>query len=136
WALLAQANLLLPGNRPELVAGPIEPARRIVQDALAKGEMAARKAIEIDPGNALAYGALARARQISGKWAESDDLSKKAVALDPGDPEALSDYINSLTAKGYLRAALAIARKLRELEPLAPGYSTMAANLLQINGQI
>jgi TolB-like protein len=136
WALLAQAYLLNPGTRPEVFAGPIEPARRIVQSAIAQAEMAAQRAIRLDPRNSLAYAALARSRQLTGKWAESDELHKKALALDPGEPETLADYMNSLTATGYLHAAFEISRKLRELEPFVPAYAVLAASHMQMNGEV
>ena len=66
---------------------------------------------------------------------EAEDLHKQALALDPGEPEALTDYSNTLNGVGRVKEALSVAEKLRTLEPLVQIYAISTANLMQLNGQ-
>jgi TolB-like protein len=136
WGLLAQAYVLVPANSFEPRSGSVEEERRFLESSLDKAEKAAREAIRLDSRNALAYGARARAQQYRGKWAEAEDLYKQALALDPGEPDVLDNYLITLGEAGRLREALSIAEKLRTLEPFVPAYTINVANYMQLNGQI
>ena len=59
WAMLAHAYSLAPTYTPVYRAGSVEEARRFIQSAFDKGEVAARKAIELDSRFALGYAVLA-----------------------------------------------------------------------------
>ena len=56
-----------------------------------KKEAAAREAIRLDPRNAAGYGALALSGVFGlGNFASYEDLYRKALALDPDEPEVLN----------------------------------------------
>ena len=138
WALLARSYTLQPGGASARVVqeSSVEDARRIVKGFLDKAEMAARKAIELDPQNAVGYSGMAQAASNGGKWAIAEDYAKKALELDPNDPEALlTDGATSRRA-GYVRRSLLSSEKLRTLEPLIPGFNLGSANSLLADGQI
>jgi TolB-like protein/DNA-binding SARP family transcriptional activator len=100
-----------------------------------KEEAAARKAIELDPSYAVGYSELAGVQTRRGKWAESEDLYKRALSLDPSDSALLNPYSQSLAAVGRFKEALRVRERLRVLEPLGPS-SPITARIMLADGQI
>jgi tetratricopeptide (TPR) repeat protein len=97
--------------------------------------MAAREAIRLDAKYAGGYSALADVRFLSGNFSEAEDLFRRAFALDANDPDALNRYYVMLTVEGRLKESLAIAERVRMLEPFVPTYQRNLAGAMQINGQ-
>jgi TolB-like protein len=136
WATLSEAYIASPySNSPATRTGPVEDARSLVETALAKAEMAARRAIQLDPKNAGGYGALATLQLDNGKWMEAEDLFKQALALDANEPDVLSSYVSLLTSIGRLKEALGVSQKIRTLEPLVPVYNLRVGTKLNESGQ-
>lgn len=136
-ALLAYSEYLLPVFfSPGLRTGSIEEARRDMQSSLDSGAIAAKRAIQADSKNAVAYGALASLQYIQGKWADAEDLFRQTLTLDANDPEILQTYGNMLTVVGRLKDALTVKEKQRMLEPFVPIYAMTHANTMQLNGEI
>jgi TolB-like protein len=135
WALLSRSSQILSGtNRPERT-GSLEETRRLLQSGQNKAEMAAREAIRLDPRHPLGYSALARSRLYLGKWVETDDLSRQALALDPNEPEVLDFYSNLLLGVGRLQDSLRTRQRLRAQEPFVPVFNHDLAVVMQANGE-
>jgi TolB-like protein/tetratricopeptide (TPR) repeat protein len=100
-----------------------------------KEEAAARKAIQLDASYSGGYSELAAAQTRRGKWAEAEDLYKRALSLDPNDSALLNPYSQTLVALGRLKDALRMRERLHALEPLAPN-DQVTARVMLANGQI
>ena len=70
-----------------------------------------------------------------GKWAEADALFRRALALDPNDPEALDYYARMLANVGYLKQSVGLGEQLRALEPFVPAFITANAANMIASGQ-
>jgi TolB-like protein len=135
WALLSMAYESFLGLAPALQRGDIEAARRVVSVALPKAEMAAQRAIQLDPGLADGYVALGRIRQRQGQLLSADELFSKALMLDPNNPDALHLDSILLAGVGRVKEALAMRQRLQVLEPFVPLYSNNTAEFLWLNGE-
>jgi len=135
WGLLAQADQLLLAFSPGLRNGPLNETRAFVQSSLGSAERAAREAIRLDPKNADAYGTLANVLGLQGKWLESHELYRQALASDSTEAEVLQEYSLTRASGGYLKDALSSREKLRALEPFVPIYNIRTAEILEITGQ-
>jgi TolB-like protein len=135
WALLSQAYSLEP-----IYLGadwrPVDELRRDVQSAFGKSDVAARKAIQLDPKYTAGYSALGYLETARGHWAEADGDFGKALALDPTDPDTLHLYANALMLEGRLKQTLEVRTALRKLEPFVPIYNVYAALAMQLNGDL
>src|SRR5262249_31389020 len=122
WALLAEAYEFLPIYELDLGGMPMGAARATTEAAYSKSEMAARKAIELDPNHPNGYTALAWFEMARKNWAASDDFYKQALLRDPDDPDAL--HLSSITMmiEGHTKRALELREKLRTLDPFVPIY--------------
>jgi TolB-like protein len=134
WASLSSAYRIAPTFTPVLRSGSFDEARKAIQIATEKAEVAAQKAISLDATLASGYSALASLRYGARKWAEANDLYRQAVALDPTDPEVLESYRFMLANAGYLSAAVRIGEQLQMLEPFVPIYNIHRAEMMQLTG--
>lgn len=100
-----------------------------------KEEAAARKAIQLDPNYAGGYSELAAVQTRRGKWAEAEDLYKRALSLDPNDYVLLNVYSQTMASVGRLKEGLRVREQMRALEPLAPD-NPITARIMLFNGQI
>jgi TolB-like protein len=135
WALLAEAYQFLPIYELDLGSMPIPEARAAVEAAYSKSEMAARKAVELDPNHPIGYTALAWSAAARKNWAASDDLYKQALLRDPDDPDTLHLSSISMTLEGRIKQGLEVRQKLRALDPFVPIYNVYAGLALQLNGR-
>ncbi len=110
-AFLADAYFALG---TELVAG-LAPA-----DALARGDAAALKAIQLDDTLAEAHTALAVIRLYSWRWAEAEQGFKRACELNPNYGAAHSWYALYFASQGRIGEAIARMYRARDLDPLSP----------------
>ena len=117
------------------MSGDVEKARPTIQTQLSKGEVAAKRAIELDPKSADGYLALAEMRYDAGDVLSGIELVKQALALDPDLPEALQAYSIRLANLGYLKQALPVRDHLSAVEPFVPAYRAVNARLLFASGQ-
>jgi tetratricopeptide (TPR) repeat protein len=76
-----------------------------------------RKALELEPGNALAIGNLGVGAAMAGRWSEAIDLSNKSIERDPLFPNAYATLGFHLLAVNRDEEAEAAFRKALELDP-------------------
>jgi len=82
-----------------------------------------------------AYAALGAIQVRRGHWQEAEDLFRKALSLEPDNPDTLHSYSSMLSAVGRLNEALALRVQLRTIEPFAPLYNIITADVMRIAGQ-
>ena len=88
-----------------------------------RGHQLAREAVEralaLNPNLAEAHVEMARIkRQVDFDWAGADASVKRAMALEPGDPEILDFAAADAAILGRLDEALQLARRALDLDPL------------------
>ncbi len=91
------------------------------KDAFPKAEVAARKALELDPSLAEAHVSLGYA-ELAYEWnvAAADREFRRALQLRPGYATAHQFYAYSLTVMGKLPEAIKERKKAVELDPINP----------------
>jgi TolB-like protein/DNA-binding winged helix-turn-helix (wHTH) protein len=87
-----------------------------------EGHSLSREAIEralaLDPNLAQAYSQMGRVKFVDFDWVGADDSIRRAIALEPGNPEYLDQAAFSAAKFGRSDEALALARRAVELDPL------------------
>jgi TolB-like protein len=136
WALLAIAYEFFPIYELDLGSMPSAQARTTVDTAIAKADMAAHKAIELDPTHPSGYAALGWLEMERKNWTASEDAFKQALLRDPDDPDTLHLASLTLMTMGRLKQALETRQKLRTLDPFVPVYNVYAGLALQLNGRV
>ena len=91
WGALAVTELLLPSYGFDSFDA-----------ALPRGESAAQRALALDSNTASAYVAVGLANTFRCRWPEADQAFRRALALSPGDAEAVNQYAQFLSAVGQL----------------------------------
>jgi TolB-like protein len=139
WALLGYAFSLQPFFSPVLREAlhtrSADEVRPLVQWIRDKAETAAGKALELDPAMASGYATQATLRFWRGDWAGAASLYRRALTLDPDDPDAGIEYGLMLASVGFLDQSLGVMQQVRALEPLVQTYGSFTAQLLQLSGQ-
>ncbi len=118
WAALAEAQALLPAYGPK-------PA----QTAYARSLSAAQRALDLDPNVALAYVAQGMVYTNQMQWPEADHAFRRALALAPGDAEALNQYAQFLDGVGQLEPALAEMEHALQRDPLSAVSAAICVQL-------
>lgn len=91
------------------------------QDAFPKAREAAVKALDLDESLGEAHAVLAQVGFLwDWDWAAGEVQFKRALELNPGDPEIHHMYAHYLSAMGRFPEALAESQRLLELDPLSP----------------
>ena len=108
WAALAEAQALLPAYGPTAM-----------QTANAESLESAQRALTANPNVALAYVAQGMVYMDQMRWAEADGAFRRALALAPGDAEALNQYGQFLEGVGQLEPALAQFDRALQRDPLS-----------------
>ena len=111
YALLA--NVYLAEHRFELNALP---------DPLGRALAMAQKAAEIDPQNAYARCWLAIVHFFRRENAQFKAEARRALDLNPNDPETLADIGHYYTFMGEFEKGVELTRSAIELNPLHPGW--------------
>ena len=132
WALLASCYGMMPAF---LSPYQIPERRQRIRTFWPKAELAAHKAIALDPNLPDAYFALARMETLRGRPVVAEDLLNKALSLDPNYPEALALQVEIFANMGLQRKALQTARRLRALEPYVPTWKEDGAEVLWESGR-
>jgi Tfp pilus assembly protein PilF len=108
WAALAEAQALLPAYGPTAM-----------QTANADSLDSAQRALTANPDVALAYVAQGMVYMDQMRWADADGSFRHALALAPGDAEALNQYGQFLEGVGQLEPALAQFDRAWQRDPLS-----------------
>ena len=108
WAALAEAEALLPGYQFNQS-----------QAANALSLAAAQRALALDPDNSLAYVTRGMVYTNQMRWADADRAFRRALALAPGDAEAMNQYSQFLSGVGQLEAGLAEIDRALQRDPLS-----------------
>src|SRR5207237_2570790 len=112
-----------------------EDTRRLIEPVASKVEKAAREAIRLDPRQAPAYAAVAMVQLNQKHWAAAEDLFRKALELDPYDPELLVEDGFFLLKTGGINDSLRVMQQAHALEPLVPRYAYNVAEVRLANNQ-
>jgi TolB-like protein/DNA-binding winged helix-turn-helix (wHTH) protein/Tfp pilus assembly protein PilF len=87
-------------------------------DAITKGEAAARRAIELDPQDGEAYSTLGLIQCVfEWKWKDAEGNLKRGIALSPSSAQAEQYYSIYLGSVNRPEEAVAHARRALELDP-------------------
>jgi adenylate cyclase len=119
WAALAITELILPSYGLDSFDG-----------ALPRGESAAQRALSLDPNTASAHVAVGLANTFRCRWPEADQAFRRALALAPGNSEAVNQYAQFLSAVGQLEPALREIERAQQLDPLSPIIGVIHAGAL------
>jgi tetratricopeptide (TPR) repeat protein len=136
WSYLSRLYITI--NNPldfQIWHRPVEETRRLWQAAIEKSERAAREAIRLDPRQAFAYTGLARQEANRKNWAAAEDLHRKALTLDPYDPEVLYYYGDLLFQTGRVKDALQVYSQAQALDPLGQSPTPRLGLALLADGQ-
>lgn len=91
---------------------PMEEGRRLAHVAI-------ERALALDPNLAAAYSQMGRLkRYVDFDWVGANEFIRRAIALDPGNPEYLDQAVLPAATFGRSDEALALARRAVELDPL------------------
>jgi len=119
WGALALTELLLPSYGLETFDA-----------ALPRGESAAQRALSLDSNTASAHVAVGLANTIRFRWPDAYQAFRRALALAPGDAEAVNQYAQFLSAVGQLEPALREIERAQQLDPLSPIIGVIHAGAL------
>jgi TolB-like protein/Tfp pilus assembly protein PilF len=97
----------------------------------------ARMAVALDPGLAVAVGALGVVQAWSNLDTRSADATlQKAVSLDPNNPETLYQLADVTATLGRLDEAVAMMRRVLALEPLNASFHFYTGQFLLAQGRL
>jgi TolB-like protein len=119
WAALAEAQALSPAYGPDPV-----------QAANARSLASAQHALALDSDLALAYVAQGIVYSSQMRWTDADRVFQRALALAPGDAEAMDQYAQFLYGVGQLEPALAEIERALQRDPFSGVSGAVRAQLL------
>ncbi|MBY8978028.1 hypothetical protein KHP62_19615 [Rhodobacteraceae bacterium NNCM2] len=93
-----------------------------MQDAYQAGLSAATQAVELEPENVLAMRVLAAVNHYLKHFSEGEALSRKAVALNPHDPDTLAQLGWRLALRGNFEEGVPILERAIERTANPPGW--------------
>src|SRR5262245_5872610 len=127
WAALAGAYSLLIGemDQDQATAAPMRDLQ---------GE-AARKAVELEPGLAVAHARLAQYLYQVRQYPEGDEQLRVAATLDPDDPLVLGFSASDAIWKGNYPEALRLWRQAVAQDPLSAVSRANFGHLLVLSGE-
>jgi tetratricopeptide (TPR) repeat protein len=91
-------------------------------DPLVAAETAARKAVELEPTNHLAWGALARVHFFQKQLQNLRNSVERAVTLNSMDGDNLAHFGELLTFSGDFKRGLELVERAKHLNPHHPGW--------------
>jgi TolB-like protein len=105
WAGLAEAKELIGwwDESWDEIPADIEARMTVIEGFWQESEDAARKALELDPGNASANVALGSVLRNRYQWDDAETAYLRALAADPDNPEAYQQYGTMLIGVGRIR---------------------------------
>ena len=94
---------------------PTEEGHRLAREAI-------ERALELNPNLAEANSQMSRLKKfVDFDWAGADEFSRRAISLEPGNPEYLDQAALSAATFGRSDEALALSRRAVGLDPLNAG---------------
>src|SRR5882762_3553460 len=109
---------------------PLDEGRRLSREAV-------ERALALNPDLAAAHSQMGRIRKyVDFDWAAADASVRRAIALEPGNPEYLDQAAYSAAMFSRSDEALALARRAVELDPLNPGSWSALGELKYSEGQL
>ena len=111
WAMLALLSVQEYGQGFQLQADP-----------LASGSIAARRAVDAAPSNALAYFGLAQAFFFQKEFESFRNAAERAVELNPLDGNSIALLGELLIYAGEAERGIALAGRAKQLNPHHPGW--------------
>ena len=109
---------------------PVQEGHRLAREAI-------ERALALNPNLAAAHAQMARIKRLADfDWGGSDASIQRAIALEPGNPEYLSEAALSAAEFGNPEEALALARRAVELDPLNPGSWSALGQIKYFEGQL
>lgn len=115
--------------------GTVNISALLPEDALAKAQAAALKAVELDDTLAEAHTIAGVVRFYSWQWSAAEESFKRALELNPSYAPAHSWYALYLAARGRLGEAIARMYRAREFDPLSPHISQNVGWILHMARQ-
>jgi tetratricopeptide (TPR) repeat protein len=135
WALLGYAYSLTPIYTAAFFNGSIDDLRRVAADAMQKAEAAAQQATRLDPNSIDGYIALGYAQSARGRFIQAENLYRRALALDPGNPDAIHRFGLMLATAGHLKESLPLRLRLQAQEPFVPTFNVATGMVLWESGR-
>jgi TolB-like protein/DNA-binding winged helix-turn-helix (wHTH) protein/cytochrome c-type biogenesis protein CcmH/NrfG len=109
---------------------PMEEGRQLSREAI-------ERALTLNPNLAAAHAQMGRIKRLADfDWGGSDASIQRAIALEPGNPEYLSEAAFSAATFGHADEALALARRAVELDPLNPSSWSALGQIKYFEGQL
>lgn len=105
------------------------------QEALDRGEDAARRALALDTDLAEAHTSLAAILEKRRRWDEAGDAYRRALAANPRYATARQWYGGYLIGEGRVEEALAQLERAEELDPLSMVIGVEVAEVLDALGR-
>lgn len=133
WTGLAQAWTV---NSLYKVSSSEESHGLIFKQSLDLAENAARRALQLEPEDPESLAAMATIYRDRGQWGIAYDYYKRAYSLNGKSPIILEDYVQFLSAVGYVTKSLELSNILIALDPLTPLYITWHGNTLRLNKEL
>ncbi|HSQ04625.1 MAG TPA: tetratricopeptide repeat protein, partial [Burkholderiales bacterium] len=97
---------------------------------------AAQRALELDSTLAESHAAMGVALSDEWRFAGAEAAYKRAIALEPDNPDILSGYAALLFSTGHVTESLAQSRHLVELDPLSVNGLTLVQYSLLMLGRL
>jgi TolB-like protein len=135
WAYLAQSYVFALNYHPAWLSGDFEALRPVVAVSMPKAERAARRAVELDPNLADGHAVLGLTLELRGDLMAAEDLYRKALVLDPANPDALHFYSRLQAEVGRFKEALVMRQQLQVLDPFVPVYNQVTSWLHWVSGE-
>lgn len=108
---------------------PLEEGRRLAREAI-------QRALALNPNLAAANSQMGRIKRfLDFNWVAADSFVQRAIALEPGNPEYLTQASSSAAVFGRPDKALELARRAVELDPLNPRSWSNLAEVQYYGGQ-
>jgi non-specific serine/threonine protein kinase len=102
---------------------------------LTKARECANQALELDPDSAHAHRLLGLISVQEGDSQRAVRLLKRAIVVDPNDSDTLSWYSAVCGLSGKAHAAMPLARRILEIDPLTPVYRFIPGLLSLMGGE-
>ena len=130
WELLAKVYSVYPFYAPN------NDQNEVWERNFTLAELAAEKALTLDPNSAIAYSSLGSIFGNRRQWQKSLEYHEKAMAVDPDNGEIHLQYAETLGFVGRSKKAAEIASRAAILDPLSAITLTVQGYLLIDSGEI